>query len=309
MNTTYTQDGQIALDFTAPVAAPSVAAPEDQTDRERLTRDDRMDAARDVLARGLEGVKADPEALARFLAFRARFHDYSLNNAVLIWTQRPSARHCMGYKSWQANGRQVRKGERGLTVFAPILRRPTKQEVAAGADPAKRIVAGFRTAVTFDYEQTDAVTDDALVYPPPAPRLDADDPAGLGARLEAVAVALGYRVSYTETAYADGSCSFSTRTITVQQALSPADRAAVLCHELAHALTHEGDRETTRAQKELQAEGAAFVALSALGLDTARASLPYLKGWAGDDDALVRELNAIDRIAADLVRLVETIAA
>ncbi len=282
----------------------------DTTTAERTTREQKLDAACAVLDAGFDRVSGDPEALARFLAFRAHFHDYSLGNAVLVWCQRPSARHCMGYRAWQAHGRQVRKGERGLTILAPVTR---KRDEADGPD-GDRAVVGYRAATVFDYEQTDAVDDSALVYTPPAPRLDADDPAGLAAALVAVAEGIGYTVEHAETGYADGRCSFRDRTITVSPALSPADRAAVLCHEVAHALAHDPadrgrtDPGVTTAQRELQAEGAAFMALSALGLDTARASLPYLKGWAGsDDDALRRELGAIDQIARDLLARLESL--
>ena len=75
-------------------------------------------------------------------------------------------------------------------------------------------------------------------------------------------------------------------------------------------MAHAGDTTTSRAQKELQAEGAAYVVLAALGLDTARASLPYLKGWSGgSDEALTGELAAIDRIARDLLDRIEATAA
>ena len=295
---------QLALMLTIPVNARTEPG-------DGPTRDERLASAHAVLTRGLAGVRTDPAAMAAFLAFRARFHDYSLNNSILIWMQRPTARHCMGFKAWTKHGRRVRKGERGLTVFAPILARPTKAEIAAGTDPDKKTVVGYRTATTFDYEQTEAVAGDALVYTPPAPRLCADDPAGLVARLERVALfSLGYRVSYVDTGYADGMCQPQLKWITVQQRLSPADRASVLAHEICHAVAHAGDTTTSRAQKELQAEGAAYVVLAALGLDTARASLPYLKGWAGgSDEALTGELAAIDRIARDLLALVEATAA
>ena len=268
----------------------------------RPTREEKLDSARAVLNAGFDRVGDDPEALARFLAFRAHFHDYSLNNAVLIWCQRPTARYCMGYRAWQAHGRQVRKGERGLTILAPVTRK--REE---GDD--ERAVVGYRTTTVFDYEQTDVVEDSALVYTPPAPRLNAADPGGLAQALVAAADGLGYAVRHTETGYADGRCSFAKRRITVQASLSPADRAAVLCHELAHALAHDpsasvqgDDPKATTAQRELQAEGAAFVALSALGLDTSRASLPYLQSWSGGDaEALRREMAAIDRISRELL--------
>jgi antirestriction protein ArdC len=304
--------GQIALDFTTKVTIDTLAAPLAQADEapDRQSREDRLATAHAVLASGLSDVRDDRDAMARFLAFRSRFHEYSLNNTVLIWTQNPAARFVKGYRAWQAVGRQVRKGEHGITILAPIVCRATKAEIAAGADPNEKSVVGFRTATVFDYAQSDAITDGALIYVPPAPRLDADDPEGLVARLEHVALfSLGYRVSYADTGYADGMCQTVLKWITVQQRLSPADRASVLCHELCHAVAHAGDTTTSRAQKELQAEGAAFVVLAALGLDTSRASLPYLKSWAaGEDAALLAELAAIDRIAADLLALVEAAA-
>ena len=296
---------QLALTLTIPINAK--AGPE----AARPTRDDRLAAAHAVLARGVSGVCADPAALAAFLAFRSHFRDYSLNNCLLIWMQRPSARHCMGFRSWAKQGRRVRKGERGLTVFAPVVRKATEAEVAAGRDPSDKTVVAYRTAVTFDYEQTEATRDDALVYTSPAARLDTEAPDGLVASLTAVAASIGYAVRDTHLAsYADGWCDCRGKTITLQASLAGADRASVLCHELAHALAHYGDWETSRSQKELQAEGAAYVALAALGLDTSRAALPYLRGWAGgDDEKLLAELGAIDRIAVDLLRRVEATAA
>lgn len=279
--------------------------------RSRTPSEDRMEAARATLADGLAAVRDDPGALARFLAFAARFRSYSARNQLLIYLQRPSARHCMGYRAWQDHSRQVRRGERGLTVLAPLTRRPTAEEIADGTDPDGRVVFGYRATVTFDYEQTDAVRDDALVYEPPVPRLEADGPEGLALRLERTASSIGYAVETAETGYADGWCRFRERTIRVRPGLSPADRAAVLAHELAHALAHVPattpvKASVSKASMELQAEGAAYVALAALGLDTGRASLPYLKGWAdGDDDALAAELAAIDRIAGRLLALIE----
>lgn len=289
--------GQLALSFTTPIltAAQQAARPDRET---------RLSAAQAVLSRGLSGVRDDPRAMAAYLAFSARFHDYSPRNTLLIYMQRPTARFCKGFRAWQSVGRRVRKGERGLTVLAPIVRKDEDEDT----------VVGYRTTTTFDYEQTEAVSDDALVYSPPVPRLEREAPGGLVARLEAVAAQIGYTAQYrAETGYADGWCNSRDRVITVSSSLGAADRASVLCHELAHALAHtstSGDAvaETTRAQKELQAEGASFVALSALGLDTGRSSLPYLRSWAsGDDEKLMAELTAIDRIARDLLARIEAV--
>ncbi len=295
--------GQLTLSFTTPIltAAQQAARPDRET---------RLAAAHAVLSRGLSGVRDDPRALAAYLDFAARFRDYSPRNTMLVYMQRPTARFCAGFRTWMQHGRRVRAGERGLTIYAPVTRRATKAEIAAGGDPDEVSVVGFRTATVFDFEQTEAFRDDALVYVPPTARLSADGPEGLVRRLESVATALGYTVVYAETGYADGRCRFDQRLITVRSTLSGADRASVLTHEIAHALAHDpsrGDRPS-RASMEVQAEGSAFVALNAMGLDTARASLPYLKGWAGGgDDALLAELSAIDRIARDLLARIEAV--
>ena len=49
----------------------------------------------------------------------ARFHTYSFNNVALIVAQRPEATRVAGYRAWQALGRQVRKGEKGMVIFVP----------------------------------------------------------------------------------------------------------------------------------------------------------------------------------------------
>ena len=222
MNTKTTNTnapGQLALGLTTPALA---AVPKGTERAERPTRRDRLDAARAVLARGLAGVRDDPAALRAYLAFRARFRDYSPRNALLIWMQRPTARYCMGFRTWTKHGRRVRKGERGITVLAPVLREPTAEEVAAGHGPDERVPAGYRTATTFDYEQTEPTRDDAPVYAPPVPRLDADGPAGLVDRLEAAAGRAGCRVHYSSLGYADGWYREADRTICVRAGLSGA---------------------------------------------------------------------------------------
>jgi len=276
---------------------------------DRTARQRRADEASARLALGFEGIRDDPSVLTGYLTFAAHFRGYSARNKLLVYLQDPHARFCKGYRDWQRHGRQVRKGERGLTVLAPMLRRPTPDEISQGADPDRRVPYGFKATATFDYRQTDAVADDALVYAPPMERLDADGPDGLVARVEAAIAGVGYTIKTTDTGYADGRCRFEAKLIEVRSGLTSADRAAVLTHELAHAVAHgpDGGERPSKASAELQAEGAAFVALAALGLDTARCSLPYLKGWAsGDDDALSAELAAIDRIAEQLLSLIGT---
>ena len=79
--------------------------------------------------------------------------------------------------------------------------------------------------------------------------------------------------------------------------------------ELAHALAHVGDDiqrpGVPHAAREVQAEGAAFLACAALGLDTASVSLPYLAAHVTEEHTAEAHLSEIDRIGWRLVALVE----
>src|SRR5712671_2384655 len=74
--------------------------------------------ARERLAAAVEQM-ADSDTFVAWLRARATFRDYSLNNTLLIATQRPDATRVAGYKAWQTLGRQVRKGEHGIKILAP----------------------------------------------------------------------------------------------------------------------------------------------------------------------------------------------
>lgn len=61
------------------------------------------------------------EQLESYLAMLGRFHRYSACNVLLISLQRPDATRVAGYRTWQKLGRQVKQGEQGIRILAPIL--------------------------------------------------------------------------------------------------------------------------------------------------------------------------------------------
>ena len=287
----------------------------------------RREEAAATLARGVEHVAADPGALAAHLRFCALFRSYSFRNTLLLAEQArargTSARFFKGYRAWQDHGRQVQKGERGYMLFAPVVRKLTGEEAAeAGVPDGTRAVVGYRVASVFDIDQTAVIEgqeDRAPVYVSPIPTLTGDDFQALRDDLERVAAALGYAVEVyaPHERKAGGYCSHGARRIGYK--LGPANQqAAVLAHELAHAVAH-GDarlRGLDKATTEIQAEGAAYLACYALGLDTSAATLPYLRTWTAGvesederQEVITAQLGAIDRIGWRLVEMVEAVRA
>src|SRR5437773_4549799 len=85
-------------------------------------RSGQPNTVRESLARLEEAVTGiqDSDGFRRYLDAQARFHSYSWGNVLLILAQRPDATRVAGYRTWQALGRQVRRGEKGVRILVPL---------------------------------------------------------------------------------------------------------------------------------------------------------------------------------------------
>jgi hypothetical protein len=228
----------------------------------------------DLLDRLTAGITAlcSSEQWQHWLRVQARFHPYSFANTVLIRQQRPEATQVAGFHTWRRMGRQVRRGETGIRILAPIVRR-------ADTSDSDATVVGFRAVVVFDLAQTDG---DPL--PVPVTHLDGDDPADRFGQLAEVAGLLGYTVERAGTLPdgVNGMCIPAERRILVSTRNRPAHQLKTLAHELAHAVLHTGpDRPDAVAVRELEAESVAWIVCDALGVDASGFSFGYVTHWAG----------------------------
>ena len=71
-----------------------------------------------ALVQALEAGHSD--TLSSYLKAMGKFHNYSFGNILLIATQKPTATHVAGIRTWNQLGRRVRKGEKGILIFAPL---------------------------------------------------------------------------------------------------------------------------------------------------------------------------------------------
>src|SRR5262249_49903997 len=98
------------------------------------------------------------EALNQHLAAMGRFHHYSWGNVLLINSQHPDATRVAGFHTWHDLGRWVKKGEKGIMIFAPMMVKQ-KDQAPSGKEPTQADavfrLAGFRTAYVFDVAQTE----------------------------------------------------------------------------------------------------------------------------------------------------------
>jgi N-terminal domain of anti-restriction factor ArdC len=87
------------------------------------------------------------EALTSYLKAIGRFHRYSLHNVLLIALQKPNASHVAGFHTWNELGRFVKKGEKGIMILAPVVRR--KAENSDDDENESSHIAGFRRRLRF----------------------------------------------------------------------------------------------------------------------------------------------------------------
>ena len=235
------------------------------------------------------------------LTFRRRFSArYSFRNVWLIYTQRPDASLVAGYKKWQAVGRQVKKGERSLAIYAPLTRK----------EDGETVVFGFRSASVFDILQTDGERVPELPQPELLTAVGAHI-LNYRVRLEAFVRAQGVTVDYLPLARGNGVYRPQTHSIIVHDALPPLQHLKTLVHEAAHALMSQ--ENTPYRVGELEAESCAYLVCDALALDTSRYSFPYLASWLEKPDELLgaaeRACKVADTITAVLAEPVLELAA
>lgn len=261
---------------------------------------DRADALQRDLAQRIDALVTGDD-WQTMLAQSAKFHRYSFGNTMLIVAQRPDATRVAGYRAWQALGRQVRKGEHGISILAPNTYRVDDRERPG---EKRTIVKGFRVSTVFDVSQTDGepLADDI------APVLcDGEAPEGMWDALAKQVASAGFMLARCESAAAiggaNGQTAWGPRTVTVRADVSDAQACKTLAHELAHILLgHEDALFACRGVKEVEAESVAFIVAAALGMSTDGYSLPYVAHWAGGNVETVRQTaTKVTKVAAAII--------
>jgi len=226
-------------------------------------REERRAAQRKELEQALAALLTS-DGWKRWLRTRATLHGYSAKNTLLIahqaWARGMSPTYVAGFRAWLKLGRAVRKGERGLSIWAP-MRVKARDEAGEETDEKKTV---FRIAKVFDVSQTEALPDTvpAPLGPPPSAAIEGNSHAHLLAPLEQLARGLGYSVVWSPElpGNAKGLCRRRERQIEVLSSIAPNYGVSVLVHELCHALVGEqGElRAVDYALEEIVVESAIF---------------------------------------------------
>ena len=262
----------------------------------------KIEEAKQIASNAIEQLRQALEAghsqrLKEYLDAMARFRRYSWGNVMLIASQKPNATHVAGFQAWHKLGRFVKKGEKGILILAPIIRKKTENNREAEQDESS-VAVGFRAAYVFDITQTDGQT------LPEIGRVNGD-PNEYRKRLAEFITEHGIALEYSdEIAPARGMSEGGK--ITLLPGQSPAEEFATLAHETAHELMHRDERRssTTKRIRETEAEAVAFVVCSAIGLETGSAAQDYIGLYGGDAKLLSESLEYVQRTATQILRAI-----
>ncbi len=288
---------------------------------------DRMKEITDRLEQGIAEL-FDSERYREYLRVMSKFHNYSLNNTLLIAMQKPDATHIAGYNAWKNNfGRNVKKGEKGIRILAPSPYK-IRQEVEKKDPETGKAVMGengkpvmetkeipipaYKVVSVFDISQTEGRE---------LPRISANELTGdveqyeeFFAALEKTSpVPMGFeRIAGT----AHGYYSQTDKRIAIDEGMSQLQNLKTAIHEIAHAKLHDIDLNVPteeqktildRSTREVQAESIAYTVCQHYGLDTSDYSFGYIAGWSSGRELaeLKTSLETIRVTAAEIINSVD----
>lgn len=227
------------------------------------------------------------------ITFYAKFHHYSVANAILIMLQKPDAEVVAGYRRWQELGRQVRQDTKAAQIWCPVMgKRDAETEGAEESDEQDRVVVGYRTGYVFS--DKDLVDAETLQIPSLRSQLP-DSQVELLAFVKERAIASGVSIREVERiSGAEGYYDRGRHQVVLQAGRDSHNQVLILLHEWAHALFHQRPDAATwpKAQKEFEAETVTMVMASILGLE-APAAADYLLVYGATPEQLKQSFGHI----------------
>ena len=277
-----------------------------------------MDSIMQSLESGVEELFTS-NRYQEFLKTMAKFHNYSFNNTMLIAMQRPDATLVTSYKNWQSMGRQVMKGEKGITIIAPAPYKKMKekeildenQRPVMGTDGKPKTeqvevtVPHFKAVTVFDIAQTSGEPIQTL-----APELLTAAVQDFDSFMQAIQRISPVPIRFDEIdGNANGYYHNADKEIVIKKGLSESQTLKTAIHETAHAKLHDKEImeslgvEKDRLTKEVEAESVAYCVCYSFGLDTSDYSFPYIAGWSSSREMkeMKASMDVIRKTAGEMI--------
>ena len=274
----------------------------------------------EVLTKQLEdGVSAylQSDKYKELLNTFSKFHQYSLNNNILIAMQtHGKAQAVASFTTWKSMNRYPRKGEKGIKILCPapfkfkqqlqkidgLTQKPVYDSLGNAVMEEKEItIPAYKVGYVFDVSQTDG---EPL---PEAAKELADDVHGYEQLKQALEQSSDVPIEYKNIDGAEkGYYSLSDNQIVIKANLPQLQTCKTLLHETVHSRLHSKDNKAiSKVDAEIQAESVAYIVSKHLGLDTDSYSFPYIGTWAKSPDKVKDNLEVIRKAANELITRID----
>lgn len=202
-----------------------------------------------------ENFRDNPDDLAELFRFNASFYQYSPKNTLLIYQQNPNAHYTGSYKHFQEKGYQVKKGEKGMKIFVPVMlkiyedekgdmftysnaTKEQKEAIKKGTVKTRETMK-FKLGTVFDIAQTNCPVEE---YPNVYNKgyQSEEHKAIYEALKEYSNAVLGYRVYEKDlgSITLSGQCAVVGKYIDINTNLQDTNKVSTLTHEIGHAVMH-----------------------------------------------------------------------
>ena len=279
---------------------------------------DKMKEITDRLEQGILGIY-ESDRYADYLRTMSKFHDYSLNNTILIAMQ--GGNLVKGYKQWEKEfDRHVKPGEKAIKILAPSPFTVKKQVEKIDPDTQKPVfdkdgkpvteekeikIPAFRVVSVFDISQTEGKELPALTYELTG---NVEQYKDFFAALEKTSpFAMGFEAL---SGGIKGRCNYEEKRILINEGMDELQNIKTAIHEIAHATLHDTalamPERPDRRTREVQAESVAYAVCQHYGLDTSDYSFGYIAGWSSGKE-LAELKGSLETIRSTAASLIDTI--
>lgn len=274
---------------------------------------DKIKELTDKLEAGIKEVFTS-DRYREYLSTMNKFHSYSFNNSMLIHMQKPEASYVAGYKTWETMERHVKKGEKGITIFAPCpykVKKPVevydsktgqvKRDIHGKPVTEEKEItyASFKAISIFDISQTEGKPLKEL-----AQELKGEIPDYM-VLMDSVREIAPVPIRFKEWDMSKkGYYHYVDKEIVIKSGMSELQTVKTAIHEMTHSILHKDEAHLKDSgTMEVEAESVAFICCQHLGLDTSDYSFRYLARWSSDKELpeLKSSLQTIQKTAHELI--------
>ena len=257
------------------------------TDKKRAewaeTAKKNQDEARNLIHEIGKSYTRSPEKIAELLEFSSQFYKYSINNTELIYAQNKYATYVQSYSAWQKMDAHVKKGEKGLKIWVPVISTVLQLEngeIIALEDATREqrsayeqgLIKGqksvkFKIGNVLDISQTDFPKEKLPEIYNKGYTSEKHAEITEGLIKFCLSKGCGVRTASLDSITLNGNYAPDSNLITINNNLEDTARLSTLTHEMGHFLEAHGDRDISTVQKEFEADAISVLIQSMFGIE------------------------------------------